>query len=351
MKPRARSSVAPAWVACILLCAASAAWMLLSSSRAEADTSSADAAATALFDEGRKLMAQHRYADACPKLADSQRLAPSGGTLINLAECYEHTGQTASAWVAWKDAAARANAAGKAGAEKNALDRAALLEPKLARLSIVVAAESDVAGLEVKRDGIAVGHAEFGLPIPVDPGSHLVEARAPKKKPWSSQVDVTPKQTDARVTVSLADDTEARSASSRAPAASANAGMLSTGAEAPATQAQGSSTQKTIAWVVLGAGVVCLGVGTVFGLQAKSKNDEALQPNNCPTSMRCTQNGLNLTDDAKSAATIATIGFVAGGVALGAGAVLWITAPSTSGVYVAPSVGLSFQGATLAGRF
>jgi hypothetical protein len=297
-------------------------------------------------------MAQHRYADACPKLADSQRLAPSGGTLINLAECYEHTGQTASAWVAWKDAAARANAAGKAGAEKSAFDRAALLEPKLARLSIVVTAESDVAGLEVKRDGVAVGHAEFGLPIPVDPGTHVVEAHAPKKKPWSSQVDVAAKQTDARVTVSLADDAAALAVSSRAPAVSPNAATLSTGAEAPpATQTQGSSAQKTIAWVALGVGVVGVGVGTVFGLQAKSKNDEALQPNNCPTSMRCTQNGLNLTDDAKSAATISTIGFVAGGVALAAGAVLWITAPSKSGVYVAPSVGSSFQGATLAGRF
>ena len=57
--------------------------------------------------------------------AESERLAPSGGTLINLGECYEHTGQTASAWVAWKDAAARANAAGKADVEKRAAARAA----------------------------------------------------------------------------------------------------------------------------------------------------------------------------------------------------------------------------------
>src|SRR5258708_30389730 len=88
-----------------------------------------EATATALFDDGRKLMAQHRYGDACPKLAESERLAPSGGTLINLAECYEHTGRTASAWAAWKDAAARANAAGKAAAEKSALARAVALEP------------------------------------------------------------------------------------------------------------------------------------------------------------------------------------------------------------------------------
>src|SRR5579883_366085 len=53
--------------------------------------------ATALFNEGRRLANQGRYNEACPKFAESQRLAPSGGTLMNLAECYERTGRTASA--------------------------------------------------------------------------------------------------------------------------------------------------------------------------------------------------------------------------------------------------------------
>src|SRR5579872_1217551 len=114
----------------------------------------ADVTATALFDEGRKLMGQKRYAEACPKLAESQRLAPSGGTLINLAECYEHAGQTASAWGAWKDVAARANAAGKGDVERNAVIRATALEPALAKLTITLASGSDVPGLQVSRDGV-----------------------------------------------------------------------------------------------------------------------------------------------------------------------------------------------------
>src|ERR1700733_2132726 len=122
--------IAPRHVGIVVACS-----LFACSHRAAAQDT--ETTATALFDEGRKLMAQHRYADACPKLAESQRIAPSGGTLLNLAECYERTGQTASAWSTWKAAAARANAAGKAGAEKSALARAAALEPSMARLAIV----------------------------------------------------------------------------------------------------------------------------------------------------------------------------------------------------------------------
>src|SRR5580692_11941446 len=121
--------------------------LLATAGIARAQRTGADAAATALFDEGRRLMDQHRWGDACPKLAESERLAPSGGTLLNLAECYEHTGQTASAWVAWKDAASRANAAGKADVEKRALAKAAALEPTLAHLTVTVDSASDVPGL------------------------------------------------------------------------------------------------------------------------------------------------------------------------------------------------------------
>jgi hypothetical protein len=285
-----------------------------------------EAAATALFDEGRRLMAAHKYADACPKLAESERLAPSGGTLINLADCYEHTGQTASAWVAWKDAAARANAAGKADVEKRALSKAAALEPTLSRLTVSVDAASDVAGLEIKNDGVAVGHAELGVALPVDPGSHLVEATAPKKKPFSTKVDVAAKQTDAKVTVTLEDEPEAAT-----PPPPVTPPPSTTTTEPPPPPATSSgSTQRTLGIVVGVVGLAGLGTGAAFGLIARSKNDEALQPQNCPTAKLCTQNGLDLTSDAKTAAMLSTVSFIAGGVLAAGGIVLVLTAPSGS---------------------
>jgi hypothetical protein len=327
---------------------------------ARAQGQGTDVAATALFDDGRKLMAQHNYAAACPKLAESQRLAPSGGTLINLADCYEHNGQTASAWVAWKDVAARANAAGKADAEKQALARASALEPSLAKLSITVDAASDVAGLEVKRDGVPVGHAEFATPIPVDPGPHTVEATAPGKQPFTASVDVAAKQASASLVVKLVDAPQA-APTPPAPAPQPSAAQPpATQPPAPAPQSAPESapsswtTQKTLAVVAGGVGVAGLAVGSVFGLIAKSKNDEALQPQNCRTSTLCNQNGLNLTSDAKSAANLSTISFIAGGVLLAGGVVLWVTAPSgapATGLRITPAVAPTYGGLALDAAF
>jgi hypothetical protein len=325
--------------------------VLLASGVARAQGSS-DSAAVALFDEGRKLMAQGKFAEACPKLAESERLAPNGGTLLNLAECYEKNGQTASAWVALKDVAARANAAGKADVEKRALARAAALEPNLARLTVVVPAASDVSGLEVRRDGVTVGHAEFGVAIPVDPGAHTVEATAPQKKKWSAQVTVAAKDPNARVTLALEDNPDAAPPTPAAPVPAPTAAPAPTAppaAEQPPSSS--GSTQRTVGLVVGGVGVVGVALGSVFGLSAKSKNDDALQ--NCRTSTLCNPTGVSDTNDAKSAATISTIAFAAGGVALATGLILFFTAPSSSSapaagvVHVVPAVGRSSGGVEL----
>jgi hypothetical protein len=73
--------------------------------RALADPTAEDrAAADTLFREGRALVKQGRYAEGCSKLVVSQKLDPTGGTLLALADCYELNGQTASAWATFSDA-------------------------------------------------------------------------------------------------------------------------------------------------------------------------------------------------------------------------------------------------------
>src|SRR5262245_53123818 len=64
------------------------------------------AVAEALFRQGKDLLAAGKTSEACPKLAESQRIDPAGGTLIALALCYEADGKTASAWVVFGEAQA-----------------------------------------------------------------------------------------------------------------------------------------------------------------------------------------------------------------------------------------------------
>src|SRR5882724_4165659 len=80
------------------------------------------AAAQALFDEGRALMKTQRFAEACPKLKESQRLDPGIGTQFRLADCYEQQGKIASAWAAFLEVASLAAASDQKEREKAARD-------------------------------------------------------------------------------------------------------------------------------------------------------------------------------------------------------------------------------------
>ena len=100
-----------------------------------AQTSAQDrATAEALFQEAKKLKAAEEYDAACPKFAASQKLDPALGTLLNLADCHEQQGLTASAWAEFLEAATLARRAGQAERAKVAKERATALEGRLTRL-------------------------------------------------------------------------------------------------------------------------------------------------------------------------------------------------------------------------
>ena len=63
--------------------------MLLVTVPARAQPSNNAVAAEALFREGRALLEQHEYREACDKLQKSQQLDPAVGTLLGLGHCYE----------------------------------------------------------------------------------------------------------------------------------------------------------------------------------------------------------------------------------------------------------------------
>jgi hypothetical protein len=319
-------------------------------------------AAEALFREARTLLDAGRYAEACEKFAASQRLDPASGTLLNLARCYEKNGQTATAWVTYREAIASAKAAQRPDREKSARERADALEPTLPRLTIVVSPEASAARVQIKRDGVSVSSDLWGVNAPVDPGEHLIEASAPDKKPWSTRTRAVERAT---VTVTVPPLEPSRSTSAAAPvkvaavaappsdgAKGAASGPSSTQhVEPDAPEGGGWSGSKTAA-VILGAvGVGGLVLGGVEWVVFNSKMEDANAA--CPGA--CSEAQLALAhsyrDEASTAGNIGIVAGAVGGASLVTATVLWLTSSSasTSKVAIVPLGGARELGVGVGG--
>ena len=201
----------------------------------------------------------------------------------------------------------------KVGREESARAEVKRLEPLLSMLVLTVPAGSRVEGLQITRNGSAVGEGQWGAPVPVDAGLLTIEASAPGRTTWKSTVKIERKPGSTTVDVP--------------PLALA---PLASPVDHKAEPESAWSGQKTAALAVGGASVIGGLLGTIFGVKAigkKSDADAACQPN-APN--QCNAAGVALRHEEKSAGTISTISFIAGGVALAGGVVLFVTAPSGS---------------------
>jgi serine/threonine-protein kinase len=316
---------------------------------ASAQTAEDKAAAERLFNDAMTLMDRQDYEGACARFAESLRLDAGIGVKLHLADCYEHLGRTASAWATFREAGEMATREGDEQRADVAKRHAAALEPVLSTLTITVAAPAP--GLAIERDGVDVGHAQWGLAVPVDPGPHHVSASAPGTRRWETTTHVPGAHASVTLTVPALEP--AGVAAPAAPQGGPTAGATrSTTPAAPdaggtpdgATGAAGAAgaaparlpPQRIAALAAGGAGVLGIGLGAFFGLQASSHLSDSNAGGNC-VGDHCTPAGTEARNDALSAATASTIAFVAGGVALAAGAVLWFTTPRPA----APHVGLT----------
>lgn len=281
------------------------------------------ATAQALFDEGKRLMQAGKYEDGCPKLVESQRLDPAGGTLLVIALCHEGQGKTATAWAEFGVALGEARKDKRSDRESAAQEHIKALEPKLTKVRIVVT--SKVEGLEIRRDGARVGEAQWGTPLPIDPGEHPFEARAPGKQTWSKVVPVKGDGATVDVTIpALADEDDVAAV----PAATTAPAPVPAPDPTRDDQSDPSGRRTRLTWAVIagGVGLVATGVGVVFAASASSKWSDAEKA--CPDNLCTSSADLTSGKDAGSSADLATVFFVLGGVGLAAGAVLWFTAPS-----------------------
>jgi PEGA domain len=259
------------------------------------------AGAAALFQQGREAAKKQDFATACARFAESYRLDPAPGTLLNLGDCNQHLGKIASAWQRFREATEHLPQDDDRVAV--ARQRVAELEPKLPRLVIVLAPNAP-PGTSVSRDKVELGAASLEVALPVDPGAHTIRVDAPGYLPRFISVTLVEGKTE-RVVVE--------------PGAEV---PISTRIMPQLAPPRGLGPLRTAGVVVAGAGVASIGVAIATGLILPSKEQVVKQ--HCDASHFCDPTGLAAAHDGQTLATINTVTWIAGGVAVAAGAALFI---------------------------
>ena len=333
------------------------------------DESERRAAAQALFDAAVERMAQRDYEHACPKLEEVVRLQPKKvGAQLQLAGCYEAAGKLASAWTRYRTAADSA-AAARDRREREARAKAAAIEPRLPRLTIVVADRlRRLPGLLVKRSDVEIGAAQWGDAIPVDPGDVELTASAPGKKPWRATVKLVSGQALSVAVPALEDDAPppvtaappvAVAPVARPPAegaAPAPAQKFDPDRAEPRPAARAGGETPVWVWAVGGAGIAALGAGTGFGVDGLSAYG-SLKRQCGPGLASCPEGFDTAGENARKNRGLALFAGLGGTgvIAIGAAAVGLATAPKKApavGVaYVVPAVSPGGAGALVGGSF
>jgi hypothetical protein len=314
------------------------AWAAIARADPPPATGSGDpVAADALFREGRRVLESGDAAGACRMFAESYRLDPAAGTLLNLANCEESLGRIASAWEHFRRATEVLPPSDRRS--RVAHERVAALEPRLPHLTIA-AATPLVEEATILRDGVEMGTASLGVSVPVDPGDHTVIVRAPGRQ--DASFEVTLAEGEARtIDVRLGEPTE------RAPEQPLRA--------PPPVLVAGGAPWRPLGFVVLGVGAASLATAAVTGILALGRASVIEDPSHCDADLRCDAEGVDAAEAGSTLATVSTVGFVVGGVAAAAGVVMLLLPtererPPVAQLRLRPEVA-SFTGLVADGTF
>lgn len=327
--------------------------------RASAPTAIERNLAEQLFIDGKRLMAEGRFDEACPKLAESHRLDPGGGTILNLAMCHIAQGRYASAWAELREAIDIARTDGRPDREEFAQNELAKLEPKLSYLTILVERTAETPGLVVTVDGQSVGPAAWGARFPIDPATHEIVASAPGKKSRRASVKIGPVADHKAVSIAPLEGGAAEPTSSGGTPVAPTTVPAVPSPPAVDARSEPSASGRTLGYVVGGVGVAALGAGSVAGVMALDKRSES--DAFCRGELCTTQRGVDLNEDAQRLATYANIGIGAGLVGIAVGAYLLLSsggsderaprAVAPRRLAFAPSFGLNASSLELSGTW
>lgn len=200
-------------------------------------------------------------------------------------------------------------------------------------------AHRDLSAVRVSMDGEMLAERLDGMELAVDPGDHRFTFEMTGYRAVQQQLVIRQGEKNRRehVVVGNVDPASPMPASAAlGPDLHATKGPQN----APSDGRSGLGTQKTLALVAAGVGVVGIGLGTAFGVVAMSKKEDAERI--CPASCADAEGSAEWAS-AKQAGNISTTAFIIGGAGLVAGATLWLTAkpesnsgPARMGVRIGP---------------
>ncbi len=247
--------------------------------------------AEALFVEGKALADQGRFSEACPKLAESHRIDPGAGVLLNLAICHEGEGRLAAAWGEFREARALSNTEGRQDRVDLATEHIVALEPRLSFVAISLEGGLPV-GATLSVDGAPFPMTLVGTETPLDPGTHVIDVAAAGHRSTQITFEV---------------GAPGLTKSVRIPPL-----------ESLPTLSPGTLTTTGAVLSVAGGVGLAVGVGAAIVAATKlSESDEEC-------AFGCTSEGVTLSEEALAAATVSTVGFVAGGF-LAAGGITFLS--------------------------
>ena len=163
---------------------------------AQAGASPVDAqiqAARELFQQAVKDEDAGHWSEAFTKLQRVAEVKATAGVRYHIALCEEHLGQIATALTDYGTAEHLARAEGAQDVLRLVGKQMAVLGPRVPRLTIHLVPDAPDAQLRI--DGVAVARALVGVPIPLDPGEHRIDADAPDRPPTSATVTLGERDT------------------------------------------------------------------------------------------------------------------------------------------------------------
>lgn len=268
-------------------------------------------AADALFQTGKQLIAEKKYAEACAKFDASYKLDPTLGTLLNLADCYEKAGRFATSWATWGTALERAQREKDPRADY-AKERRDALTPRLPK--VVIRVYGMMPGIEVFWDDAKLPPGAFGTDIPTDVLEHKVLVRRDDGVVLlerTIQVHEDGRKTEVPLDIVALNREHPRANPQQSPSSAPFGTQSSTG-------------------IVIGAvGAAALLTAAGLELGALVERNDANDSGSCVNGF-CTPNGIESIEKAKAYAAAGQWVGLGGMIAFSVGATLFFAAPSTS---------------------